>query len=149
MKNRLTQRDDQGNWCVKGLPWEDINEGRIITKNTGQKIYGALCKLKDYEDAGLTPEQLKAVNEEYKELSKEATKYRWIPVTERLPDDDEYILVSFSNYPNPDIGKYEWDEEGGAFYPGDDETSYVKYGIFVNAWMPLPKNHKTTNEVIT
>lgn len=63
MKNRLTQRDDQGNWCVKGLPWEDINEGRIITKNTGQKIYGALCKLKDYEDTGLTPEQV----EEFKE----------------------------------------------------------------------------------
>lgn len=102
-------------------------------------------RLKDYEDAGLTPEQLKAVNEEYKELSKEATKYRWIPVTERLPDDDEYILVSFSNYPNHDIGRYEWGEEGGAFYPGDDETSYVKYGIFVNAWMPLPR-YKTTNE---
>ena len=73
----------------------------------------------------------------------------WIPVEERLPDDDEYILVSFSNYPNPDIGRYEWDEEGGAFYPGDDETSYVQYGLFVNAWMPLPKNYKTTNEVIT
>lgn len=75
--------------------------------------------------------------------------YRWIPVEERLPEDDEYIFVSFSNYAIPDIGRYERDKEGGAFYPGDDDTSYAKYGIFVKAWMPLPKNHKTTNEVIT
>lgn len=88
IKNRLTQRDKQGKWCVKGLPWKDTYEGQVVTRNTREKIYGALRKLYDYE-------------------------------------------------------------EGGAFYPGDDETSYVKYGIFVNAWMPLPRSYKTTNEVIT
>ena len=44
---RLTEQDEQGNWCVKGLPWKDTYVGQVITENTSKKIYGALCKLKD------------------------------------------------------------------------------------------------------
>lgn len=69
-------------------------------------------------------------------------KMRWIPVTERLPKDEDYVLVSFENSTLPDIGRYEENEEGGAFYPGDDECSYIHYGFFVNAWMPLPELYK-------
>lgn len=54
---RLTEQDEQGNWCLKGLPWKDTYVGQIITKNTQEKIYGALCKLKDYEESGLDPEE--------------------------------------------------------------------------------------------
>ena len=54
---RLTEQDEQGNWCVKGLPWKDTYVGQVITENTQEKIYGALCKLKDYEDSGLDPEE--------------------------------------------------------------------------------------------
>lgn len=54
---RLTEQDEQGNWCVKGLPWKDTYVGKVITENTNQKIYGALCKLKDYENSGLDPEE--------------------------------------------------------------------------------------------
>lgn len=67
---------------------------------------------------------------------------RWIPCNERLPEDESYILVSFENYTMPDIARYEENDEGGTFYPGDDEKSYSSYGIFVNAWMPLPKPYK-------
>lgn len=62
----------------------------------------------------------------------------WIPVRERLPEDDSYILVSFENFSVADIARYETDEDGGAFYPGDEDKSYVSLGLFVNAWMPLP-----------
>lgn len=65
---------------------------------------------------------------------------KWIPVEERRPDTDNYILLSFENFTTADIGRYELDGEGnGAFYPGDDDKSYVSYGLFVNAWMPLPE----------
>ena len=68
---------------------------------------------------------------------------RWIPVSERLPDVDKYILVSFENFTILDIGRYETDKDGsGAFYPGDDDKSYVEYGLFVNAWMPLPEPYR-------
>lgn len=69
----------------------------------------------------------------------------WIPVedTEHTPEDESYVLVSFSNFPLPDIARYEENDEGGTYYPGDDEDSYLKYGLFVNAWMPFPKPHRT------
>ena len=71
----------------------------------------------------------------------------WIPVDEQIPNTDKYILVSFENFTIPDVGRYETDEDGnGAFYPGDDDKSYAKYGLFVNAWMPLPESYSTDAE---
>lgn len=69
----------------------------------------------------------------------------WIPVedTEHTPEDESYVLVSFSNFSLPDIARYEENDEGGTYYPGDDEKSYLNYRLFVNAWMPLPKSHRT------
>nr|WP_296960736.1 DUF551 domain-containing protein [uncultured Mediterraneibacter sp.] len=74
--------------------------------------------------------------------AEEMTGEGWIPISERLPEDESYILVSFENATMLDIARYEEDGEGGAFYPGDDEKSYSSYGLFVNAWMPLPKSYK-------
>lgn len=67
---------------------------------------------------------------------------QWIPISERLPEEEEYILLSFANYTGLDIGRYEHDGENDKFYPGDDEKSYSSYGIFVNAWMPLPEPYR-------
>ena len=67
----------------------------------------------------------------------------WIPITERLPETDDYILISFDNFPLPDIGRYEVDEDGGgAFYPGDEDFTYESIDLYVNAWMPLPQPWK-------
>ena len=67
----------------------------------------------------------------------------WIPIDERLPETDDYILVSFSNYILPDIGRYEADKNGGgAFFPGNEERSYASFGLFINAQMPLPELYK-------
>lgn len=55
---------------------------------------------------------------------------KWIPCSERLPEDESYILVSFENATMPDIARYEENDEGGTFYPGDDEKSYSSYGFF-------------------
>jgi len=66
----------------------------------------------------------------------------WIPVTERVPDNDRYILLSFENFSLPEVGRYEEDERGGAFFVGDDDEPISKSGVFVNAWMELPKCYK-------
>lgn len=80
-------------------------------------------------------------------LAEEEKTGGWIPVTERLPEDDKYIMISFENFTLPDIGRYEADKDGnGAFYPGDDEKSYVEYDLFVNAWMPLPESYRESEE---
>lgn len=88
-------------------------------------------RLAAYENTGLDPEEIKNLKNS-----------RWIPVEKEQPKNEDYILVSFENYPFSSIARYEEDEEGGAFYPGDDDRSYVSYGLFVNAWMPLPENYK-------
>lgn len=67
---------------------------------------------------------------------------QWIPISERLPEEEEYILLSFANYTGLDIGRYENDGENDKFYPGDDEETYAHYGLVVNAWMPLPEPYK-------
>ena len=66
----------------------------------------------------------------------------WIPA-ETPPDSDRYILLSFDNFSLPAIGRYEVDDDGnGAFYQGDDDRSCVSFGLFVNAWMELPKRYE-------
>ena len=81
-------------------------------------------------------------NPKHREVCTQAKQF-WIPVTERLPETNDYILISFGNYPLSDIGRYEVDVEGsGAFYPGDKDVSYASIGVFVNAWMPLPERWK-------
>lgn len=70
---------------------------------------------------------------------------KWIPVEERLPDMDLYVLVSFENFNLPDIGRYESNKNGGLFYSGDDDKSYAQCGLRVNAWMPLPEPYRAGN----
>ena len=67
---------------------------------------------------------------------------RWIPIAEKYPSNDTYILVSFENCNMPDIARYEEDKNGGAFYPGDEERSYKSFGLIVNAWKPLPTAYR-------
>lgn len=45
-------------------------------------------------------------------LAEEEKTGGWIPVTERLPEDDKYIMISFKNFTLPDIGRYEADKDG-------------------------------------
>ena len=54
----------------------------------------------------------------------------------------DYILLSFSNFSVPQVGRYEQDEEGGAFYVGDDTETCASQDIYVNAWMPLLQCYK-------
>lgn len=60
---RLTEKDDLGNWCLKGVRWEQLRAGQVITKEVGEKLYGALCKLKDYEDTGCNPDDVERLND--------------------------------------------------------------------------------------
>lgn len=115
---RLTFKNDNGTWGLKNY---DI-------KKVPSELYGAICKLKDYEDSGFSSKQLE--------------ESEWIDVKSQLPEDNRYILVSFENFSLPDIGRYESNNDGGAFFPGDEDKSYVSLGLFVNAWMELPKPYR-------
>lgn len=96
-------------------------------------------RLAEYEDTGVTPQEIYSLKAGsiLKLLGKQ-----WIHVEERLPDNDDYILMSFENFSLPLVGRYETDETGGAFYVGDDEESCISQNLFVNAWKPLPEIYK-------
>ena len=66
----------------------------------------------------------------------------WIPVEERLPENETLTMVSFDNLGIPAFAFYKEDDDGGAFYPGNDRASYAEYNLFVNAWQPVPKTYK-------
>lgn len=86
-----------------------------------------------------------AINAEVHQIIKEVEKEYsdgWIPCSERLPENDKYILLSFENFPHPEIGRYKGDEDGGAFYIGDDTETCISQDLIVNAWQPLPEPYK-------
>ena len=202
---RLTEKKDNGHWILKDVSWDELKPGVVLTKEIWEKLYGAIWKLKDYEDTGLMPNEVTALNvETQKEARKmlervaklsdeiEQLKHggdhgikffinkdgiadvyddtydivihceseedqkdaelalknvrRWIPVTERLPELGEYVLISFSNFTLPCIGRYDEDEKGGAWFNGDETESLVSQDMYVNAWMLLPKPYRAEME---
>lgn len=58
---RITEKDTSGNWCIKGLPWKDLYPGAQITEETYQILYGALSKLMEYENTGLSLGEIEAM----------------------------------------------------------------------------------------
>lgn len=69
---------------------------------------------------------------------------KWHPVEyEDFSEVDKYILLSFENYTQLAIGRFDGDDDNGyAFYAGDDDEPISKYGLIVNAWMPLPERYE-------
>lgn len=64
----------------------------------------------------------------------------WIDVDMDVPADSRYVLLSFSNFSVPQIGRYEEDEDGGGnFCLGDETETCQSQDLYVNAWMPLPE----------
>ena len=130
---RLTQKDEQGNWSLRGMLWEQLHEGQVITKELRERLYGALWKLMEYEDTGLSPEEIERLKEQN----------RWIPVEERLPEEDTIVLLTVSGLYSCitfsdaiELGNLcsdgEWFIEG---YPDWDDPN-------VTAWMPLPEPYQ-------
>ena len=103
-----------------------------------EEILAVIRHKKDLEDDIGERAASYAVLEEVEEF-RNRQKRRWIPITERVPEDDRYIMLSFANnYPLLAIGRY----EGGAFYEGDCDEPCSRYGFSVNAWMELPEAYR-------
>lgn len=84
---------------------------------------------------GLPGSALDIVNTLLADLEQDEKENGWIPIDERLPETDDYVLVSFSNSTLLDIGRYEADKDGGgAFFP---RLRYLK-----KCWMSILKRWK-------
>lgn len=76
--SRLTEKDEQGNWALKGVPWKSLHEGQVITKDVQERLYGALWKLMEYEDIGLSPQDVEYALEDAAEEMKSISEWKQI-----------------------------------------------------------------------
>lgn len=163
---RLTEKKDNGHWILKDVSWDELKPGVVLTKEIWEKLYGALWKLKDYEDTGLSPKEVERVNDFEKsqtyraiaELQDEREKHRWIPATERLPEEHDSIFTRLNGTEKWKNGmfkrrsdnvlvtvKYEdgmVHTESAHTTDGVWKTDYKVKGGKVVAWMPFPEPYK-------
>ncbi|MCI6468142.1 MAG: DUF551 domain-containing protein [Faecalicatena sp.] len=91
---RLTVPDEE----IDGGTRRAVIDARAV-REEAMKIYWALKK---YEDTGLSPEEINSLNTfdgsqgmKYLKLyQEEQQKHRWIQVSERLPEEAEYLGIS-------------------------------------------------------
>lgn len=149
MMHRLTEKDKQGNWKLKGVDWQQL---AAVEKKIWEKLYGALAKLKDYEETGLQPDEVEKVKEEN----------RWIPVEERMPEERDSVFAKFKTTKDWKPGMFEKTSEKVLatveYQDGARITEIVhtidgkwKIGIppyngKVIAWMPFPEPYRGAEE---
>lgn len=139
---RLTIPDEH----IDGGTRRTVVDAREVKKHA-MTLY---WQLKKYEDTGITPEQLKIIEEEYSRMAHELAMLRqqnqWIPVSVELPDvpigteDEECpeFNVMIKDACRPTTLKYapdgSWFDDLGEVYE-------------VVAWMPLPEPYKEGEEI--
>ena len=62
---------------------------------------------------------------------------RWIPVSERLPEDKTYVLTTIKVPNRVAHARSGW--YGGGYFHNDNGDTWKATDIEVKAWMPLPK----------
>lgn len=87
----------------------------------------------------MTREYHEGYQQGYKDAKEESKEPRWIPVSERLPEENKTVIAStkYGVYPEARYSKedgWEWAYESGADYWEELEE--------VEAWMPLPKRYE-------
>lgn len=140
--NRFGEADDCG-MCEEYCKPYDNCKGCAI-----QKCFNQLAQ---YENTGITPDQLKIINEEYSRMAHELAmlrqQNRWIPVAERLPEEPENGMVNMEDLPEYIVTIDGADGATVLRYAGDGEWYDVETEGFyiVSAWMPLPEPYKESD----
>jgi len=130
---------------ISHAAWETIYR-RLLEVIDEYATVGDIANVKDCKVlSDLLRHYKEQLTEEFKPKSFQTTQELkgdnqssgWISVGEKYPDTEDYILLSFENFPHPLVGNYKTDKDGGAFYLIGDEQTCVQQYMFVNAWMPI------------
>lgn len=123
---------------IEKSSFEEFGHQKIISTEKATQIirshmeYCSECSRRKFYQAG------------YEDGKKDAREDDgWIPVeSEEKPPTEGYIYLSFVNFFAPMVGRYEEDENGGAFYIGDEEETCISQDMIVNAWKPVDKPYR-------
>ena len=150
-EERLIFCEPDGKWGIKGM-----NE-----KNQDEKMYAVAAKLKEYEALGLTPDQIREVDRLYSEKCREVAelkKSKWIPVTERLPEEHDSTFAKFYGTDKWTVGMFrkisDYVNVTAEYESGRRRTNvaYTVDGKWMSrteivkvkyiAWMPMPEPYE-------
>ena len=110
--NRLTHPRSSG---IKTGYWSPNKKDELVER------------LVAYEDTGLTPEEIKALNANGK-----TSEHRWIPVEERLPEESLNSVIGWDEYRERCCFVQYY---AGSWHLGDESVRII-------AWMPLPEPYR-------
>ncbi len=156
---RLESADDNDEFGWIEITVDDLKENFVEGNMERLTSYKNECKREmicNHEECFMDEEHCPHVNEDIcpclQEVLEKLAEYedleerRKLPcnwVSEETPPETPcYVLLSFDNFSMPLIGRWEENEEGGAFYIGDDEESCISQDLIVNGWMPLPEPYR-------
>lgn len=145
---RLTEKDKQGNWALKGVNWQQLRIGQPITKELQQKLYGALFKLIQYENTELSPEQVENLREENEWIPVDTAMPReydsifrkfkgtdkWLPAMFEKTSGDVLVTIAFEDGTHKAVEGHTLD--------GKWKTKLSSIGGTVTAWKPFPEPYK-------
>ncbi|MFR1834221.1 MAG: DUF551 domain-containing protein [Lachnospiraceae bacterium] len=123
--NRLTIPD-------KKIPG-GVSRAIVDTRAVREEAMTLYWALKKYEDTGLTPEEVEQIKE----------SRRWIPVEERLPEDDDSVILC-TIHGSVKEGTYT-ERYGYAMRKVFFTENCFEELCDTTAWMPLPEPYRPEN----
>lgn len=117
---RLTFKNQDGTWGIKGY---DI-------KKVPTELYGAICKLMDYEETQLSPNQIKEMDNMYQDKCREVERYKKLSLSVEEMAKVIVILEEFKKLKKGEKIKVDEKQTRMELETGNEKESYSRMFVY-------------------